>query len=748
MSIPKFANRAPVPAVAALLALALGGLAPAQLTHPFRVDGLDGANGVRLNVRGMTSDGWGPQSLGHPLVGIGDINGDGFEDFAVSMSYTVWIPVYPWGSTPERVGRVYVVLGRAGDWPQGVMSLGDLGPGQAIQIGGRTRLSSIGTSLAGAGDVNGDGYADFLARAGGSSQFATDMAVYLFFGHPDFASPFSLDSLDGHNVVRFHWGDSSTSAGIACGGIGDVNGDGFDDIYIPESSEFGNKYGSIVYGSPESWPTETYLPDLSLGTQRTVVVNALAFSQPAIAGLGDVNGDGVDDFALGFPDASTTGGDGAGAVYVIYGRPGGFGDELDLAALDGKNGFRLDGDFPGERLASAVPVGDIFANGRNNFLAGALWFGNDGITSRGRAVLFGLDSMPEGVFPAVSGANDAAICQFWGADRSDCLGSTGVWGYDHDGLPRWIIGASGAGQPADTWGYGHGSAYLFRYNLELHGCPFDLADFDDRHGIRLDGINIGDRFGGGIASGFDFNGDGLFDAVLTSDRAYDYEGEINLVYGFDGPTSLTLRRYVAPGNPPTAGVGMLGNGSHTIPHSRLWITFGSGDDGSGGASLVTVTVNRTADGLTNLPGPAADVQWIGDWDRPGWDGAYITVKYLDSEVAGLAPTRLRLFYSESPDGPWTQSEHGFVDTRRKRIGGVVWSKGYYVLAESSPPTGDVNRDGAVTPLDAQWAFECALAACPPDADIEAGDLCPPYDVLTPADSQGIFHRFLDLAECP
>ncbi|MBX3729395.1 MAG: FG-GAP repeat protein [Candidatus Sumerlaeia bacterium] len=742
MSIPEFANRAPVLAATALLALALAGLAPAQLTHPFRVDGLDGANGVRLNVRDVFGQGRLAQQLGRRLVGIGDINGDGFEDFAASMvGESAEIPV-GMGWTVINRGRVYVVLGREGEWPQGVVSLGDLDASEGFHIDGRFRVSDLGVSLSGAGDVNGDGYADFLIGAWGIGSMAVDepdQAVYLVFGRPDFPSPFSLDPLDGHNAVRFKWGLQS------CGGIGDVNGDGFDDFYIPTLSAVGTVDGMIVYGHPGNWAGEVHLWDLALGTECSVVESD---AQPVVTGLGDVNGDGVDDFALAFPLADSTGGSAAGAVYVIYGRPGGFGDELDLAALDGTNGFRLDGDSSGERLSTASSVGDLTHNGCNDLFMGANGFNFGNMPNRGRAVLLSHDHAGSSVFPPISSLDDLGACQIWGGAARESGSLVRLWGFDSSGRTMVLASTPGGGEPKDpTTGVGMGTAQVFLFDPSVHGCPFDLSTFDGQHGIRLEGINVNDTFGGGF-SGFDFNGDGVLDIGFRAPGAYDGEGEINLVYGFDGPTSLTLRRYVAPGNPPTAGVGMLGNGSHTIPHSRLWITFGSGDDGSGGASLVTVTINRTADGLTNLPGPVAAVQWIGDWGRPGWDGAYITVKYLDSEVAGLDPTRLRLYYSETPDGPWTQSEHGFVDTRRKRVGGVVWSTGYYVLVERSPPTGDVNRDGAVTPVDAQWAFECALAACPPNADIEAGDLCPPYGVLTPADSQGVFHRFLGLAECP
>ena len=59
----------------------------------------------------------------------------------------------------------------------------------------------------------------------------------------------------------------------------------------------------------------------------------------SVAGAGDVNGDGIDDLIIGAPDAVSD----AGESYVVFGSAAGFGASLDLAALDGTNGFRLDG---------------------------------------------------------------------------------------------------------------------------------------------------------------------------------------------------------------------------------------------------------------------------------------------------------------------------------------------------------------------------------------------------------------------
>ena len=63
----------------------------------------------------------------------------------------------------------------------------------------------------------------------------------------------------------------------------------------------------------------------------------------SVAGAGDVNGDGIDDLIIGAPCADPGGRYDAGESYVVFGSAAGFAASLDLAALDGSNGFRLDG---------------------------------------------------------------------------------------------------------------------------------------------------------------------------------------------------------------------------------------------------------------------------------------------------------------------------------------------------------------------------------------------------------------------
>ena len=102
----------------------------------------------------------------------------------------------------------------------------------------------------------------------------------------------------------------------------------------------------------------------------------LTIAAASVASAGDVNGDGFDDLIVG-----ATGGDPgadtyAGESYVVFGKASGFAASLDLATLDGTNGFRLDGidacDSSGRSVASA---GDVNGDGFDDLIVGA--YGGD-----------------------------------------------------------------------------------------------------------------------------------------------------------------------------------------------------------------------------------------------------------------------------------------------------------------------------------------------------------------------------------
>ncbi|MBI5513726.1 MAG: FG-GAP repeat protein [Deltaproteobacteria bacterium] len=237
--------------------------------------------------------------VGALLAGVGDVNGDGYGDVALGSNLTA-------GASPAARVSVY----RGG--PPGLGAA----PWQALfdTDGAGPR------AVARAGDVNGDGFADVLvsareASAGGVSHAGV---VRLLLG-----GPAGLGAPSG----VFAGSSPEERLGLPLGSVGDVNADGREDLALaaPEASPGGRRRAGLVrvhLGVPGG---------VSIGASRVFEGDAPdAALGAALAGVGDVNGDGYDDVALGAPGALA----GAGRVLVYHGSARGLG-EAPARVLEG-----------------------------------------------------------------------------------------------------------------------------------------------------------------------------------------------------------------------------------------------------------------------------------------------------------------------------------------------------------------------------------------------------------------------------
>jgi FG-GAP-like repeat/FG-GAP repeat len=263
-------------------------------------------------------------SAGSSIAAAGDVNGDGRPDIVVGA-----VSASPLGRS--RAGSAFVVFGaRSG----GVLQLAKLGA-RGFEIDGSTAYSFAGQSVAGVGDINGDRLADVAVSEypGGASSGSGRVAVVLGSRHP---RPIDL-AAGGADVFSI---DGLTSATVAA--AGDVNRDHLADILVCCTQTGAS---AVIFGTRT--PADV---DVNALGDRGFLINGATNS--TIAGVGDMNGDGLADVALADLNTYT--------VSVVYGK-------RNTAAVDlnnlGTGGFAITGPYLGVDLAGVHDVnGDGLAD--------------------------------------------------------------------------------------------------------------------------------------------------------------------------------------------------------------------------------------------------------------------------------------------------------------------------------------------------------------------------------------------------
>ncbi|MDX2015361.1 MAG: FG-GAP-like repeat-containing protein [Myxococcaceae bacterium] len=509
--------------------------------------------------------------FGAELAAVGDLNADGYADFAVQTEEHVWVyrggPGAPSsrpdftvaaaaaspgpvstalrsaagadldddGFTDLLVGRAVIGSGQI-DWQRGQAD----GPDASFLVAKGQARDELGASLASAGDVNADGFSDLLIGAPGV--MASAGAALLLLGEAD-GRPVSM------NVVAR--GDPGDALGSSVAGVGDVNGDGLGDVVVgrpgrrlaeggatlllgrrgalPEASSWepvgasptsrlgasvagagdvnGDGYADVIVGAPEFSDTRLragraliYLGGAAglRASPDWTVEGDLAGARlgASVSSAGDVNGDGFSDVLVGVPST----GQRPGECRVYLGGPSG---PQTSASWVGRGAGA--GDRFGESVAAA---GDVDADGRGDVVIGA-----PGAADGGAVFLFPSTSMG---FPAIAGWTRAGRFD-------EALGAAvaGAGDVDGDGRGDLLVGA-----PLARGGEGRASLFV--------GAALP-SPMDTPRWVQT-GVESTERLGFAVASAGDVNGDGFAD-VLIADRdlesALSFSGQVHLALGGD-----------------------------------------------------------------------------------------------------------------------------------------------------------------------------------------------------------------------
>jgi hypothetical protein len=257
---------------------------------------LGGPSGLRETALrvfpGVATD----DGFGFSVAGAGDVDGDGYADVIVGA----------FGASPGGrggVGSASVYLGSASGTAER----------SARVLEGGARDDRFGYTVAGAGDVNGDGYSDVAVTAvfANPNRVAHAGTVSVFYGSASGLPTVASRVLEGETTSE-QFGNSLASAG-------DVNGDGYSDLVVGAN-------GSAPGGRDQAGTARVFQGSsagLPMNANRTLEGIASLDYHSYVSGAGDVNGDGFGDLVVGAIGADPGGRVGAGAVSVYHGSTGG-----------------------------------------------------------------------------------------------------------------------------------------------------------------------------------------------------------------------------------------------------------------------------------------------------------------------------------------------------------------------------------------------------------------------------------------
>jgi hypothetical protein len=551
--------------------------------------------------------------FGTSVVGPGDVNGDELPDLLITA--------YLYDSPDLDEGAAFVYHGA-------VLGFGGT-PHRALE--GGQEATGLGFSAAGAGDVNGDGYADVVIGA-----FAWDGPE-----NDEGGAALYLGSASGLQANQ-SWGDEADQAGAYYGysvaAAGDVDGDGYSDVVIGAPKWDGplpdEGAAHVYHGSVAGLATTAAWELLADGT----VSANLGWS---VASPGDVHGDGYDDVLVGIPKWN------GGTVVLHDGGPDGLGaSESWLQIGGGQLGFSVaGGDFDGDGYADALLGAPRWSNGQSEEGHARVYLGSpaglsstpdwqvewnyadarlgNSVASAGDVngdgyddVLLGLgDSTgPDGAFLYLGSASGPEPTFAWGQTSAYLQWVGGGWGFGHsvngagdvngDGYADVIIGA-----PYRDNGQAYeGSAFV------LHGSPTGLGTAPD-WSAESDVENA--VFGKAVASAGDVNGDGFDDVLVAASDQTAAVSQGGVVYAYLGSvTGLgTAAAWVFEGYVQNGGLG---------------ISVGSAGDVNGdgfgdvimGEPAPSTSAGRSIVVLGSATGLEPTLQWmVGGGKRYGWSVA-------------------------------------------------------------------------------------------------------------------------------
>ncbi len=500
--------------------------------------------------------------LGFSVAGAGDVNGDGYADVIVGAN------LYDAGQTDE--GAAFVFHGSA-------TGIADGNPATAVtQLESNQAIGTVpqfGGSVAGAGDVNGDGYADVIVGASFYDAGSADEgAAFVFHGS-------ATGIADGNPATAVTQLESNQAIGTvpqfggSVAGAGDVNGDGYADVIVgalsydatlPDSGAAFVFHGSAT-GIANGNPT-------TAETQLESVQGSAQFGR-SVSGAGDVNGDGYADVIVSAPlyDAGSTD---EGAAFVFHGSATGIADGNPATAA-----AQLESNQASAAADFSAGVGDVNGDGYADVMMSASSYDAPS-ADEGAAFLY-----LGGAAGIADGSPATAAAQLESNQANVPPAAFGSFGYsvsgagdvNRDGYSDVVVGAPyyDAGLPDE------GAAFVF------HGSAAGIASGNPTTAnALLESNQNAAQFGYSVSGAGDVNGDGYADLIVGAPVYDNPDADEGAAFVFHGSAAG-----IASGNPTTAAATFESNqliGSSLLPPVFGYSVAGAGDVNGDGYGDVIV----------------------------------------------------------------------------------------------------------------------------------------------------------------
>jgi len=342
------------------------------------------------------------------ISSLGDIDGDGYADIAVQRGNRGY------RDTPYD-NNTHILYGSADGFAE-LTYMADLSGVESTVMDGEWIKA-----ISDAGDVNGDGLNDFILNE------------RLVLGRSDrFGATVDVATLDGFYLNGNSYGNSYS--------IGDINGDGADDLLTSFFDPQKGVHTTRILLGRTGLELESESALYAQGNWFDVIEDPeLINTLLSATGVGDFNGDGVEDFVLWSMSSAYD-----YTAYVVMGNENGFNGAVDLAALDGINGFKIDDIITDSFWPWSNPVdisaGDIDGDGKSDIAISVM--GGSGTSYDTTHIIFGSETQVQAVFsPEQLDGNNGFNVLMWSSGHN----ATSLDGdVDGDGFADLVRGMPGS----------------------------------------------------------------------------------------------------------------------------------------------------------------------------------------------------------------------------------------------------------------------------------------------------------------